>query len=115
MMSVSQRKGVYIPRRAVFVRKRKHSSRERFEPGYITKEKQKMKMEKDNITNLRKALNKCGSRKPCSLKAIKKSRICRHELTTVYSASGTSLRVYLLNGGYMHLENDHWLYHKKND
>ncbi len=114
-MSVQQRSGVFIPRRATYVKKRKHSSRERFEPGYLTKEKQKKKNEKDNIINLRKALNKCGARKECARKSIKRSKICRHELTVIYSAGGASTRVYLRNGGYLHLENDHWLYHKKND
>ncbi len=112
-MAVSPRKGVFIPKKAIFVRKRKHSSRERFEPGYLTKEKQKMKAEKDNITNLRKALNKCGARMDCARKAIKRSRICRHNFEIIESGYHKVIRVYLRNGGYIHLESDRWIYHKK--
>jgi hypothetical protein len=112
-MAVSPRKGVFIPKRATFVRKRKHSSRERFEPGYLTKEKQKLKAEKDNIINLKKALNKCGARMECVRKVVKRSRICRHGFDNSESEYGKVARVYLRNGGYMHLENDKWFYHKK--
>ena len=112
-MAVSPRKGMFIPKKATFVRKRKHSSRERFEPGYLTKEKQKLKTEKDNITNLRKGLNKCGARMDCARKIIKISRICRHNFEEIESGYHKVVRVYLRNGGYMHLEADRWVYHKK--
>ncbi|KJE49148.1 MULTISPECIES: hypothetical protein [Acidiplasma] len=109
-MAVTPRKGVFIPRRAVYVRKRKHSSRERFEPGYITKEKQKLKNEKDNIINLRKALNKCGGRNDCIRKVVRRSRICYHD---VIESEEKIDRIYLRNGAYFHLENNKWFYHKK--
>ena len=112
-MAVSPRKGMYIPKRATFVRRRKHSSRERFEPGYITKEKQKLKNEKDNITNLKKGLNKCGARMECVRKVIKRSRICRHNYEEMNTGLRKVIRVYLRNGGYLHLEDDRWIYHKK--
>ncbi len=112
-MAVTPRKGTFIPKRTTFVRKRKHSSRERFEPGYLTKEKQKLKNEKDNITNLRKALNKCGARMDCVRKVVRRSRICYHNFTEMNDCDNKIIRVYLRNGGYLHLETDKWLYHKK--
>ncbi len=109
-MAVTPRKDTFIPKRVTFVRRRKHSSMERFEPGYLTKEKQKLKKEKENIVNLRKALNKCGSGSNCVKKIVKGSRICYHN---VIDTEGKISRIYLRNGGYFYLENNKWFYHKK--
>ncbi|SMD31361.1 hypothetical protein [Picrophilus oshimae] len=91
----------------IYRKKRKHSSRQRFEPGYITRQSEKNKKEKENISNLRKKLNKCRNRMDCVKKVVKSSNLCFHNI------GENSDRIYLKNGGYFYLYENRWFYHKK--